>query len=88
MGIDVLHMVINWTATPAMRRLGLDTSTAQAPDEVAQEALDNMQNGPLLIHGGARALEMAVKRSVLTNRGDLVAAIASPKRTDIPHREN
>jgi short-subunit dehydrogenase len=87
-GIDVLHMVINWTATPAMQRLGLDTSTAQAPDEVAQEALDSMENGPLLILGGDKALDMAVKRSVLTNRGDLIAAIASPKRSEIPHKAN
>jgi short-subunit dehydrogenase len=86
MGIDVLHMVSNWTATPAMQRLGLDTSTAQSPDEVAQEALDNMQNGPLVILGGAKALEMAVKRSVLTNRGDLIAAVATPKRNEMPRK--
>jgi len=88
MGIDVLHMVINWTATPAMQRLGLDTSTAQAPDEVAQQALDSMENGPLLILGGDKALDMAVKRSVLTNRGDLISAVASPKRSEIPHKAN
>ena len=51
MGIDVLHMVISFTDTPAMRRLGLDTSTAQSPDDAAQNALDNMRNGPLLILG-------------------------------------
>jgi short-subunit dehydrogenase len=85
-GIDVLHMVVSWTATPAMRRLGLDTSTAQDPDEVAQEALDNMENGPLVMHGGTRALEIAAKRSVLTNRGELISTIATPQRGEIPRK--
>jgi short-subunit dehydrogenase len=87
MGIDVLHMVINFTATPAMQRLGLDTSTAQTPDEVAQEALDNMENGPLVILGGQKALDMAIKRSVLINRGALIASVATPNRMDILHRK-
>jgi hypothetical protein len=38
--------------------------------EVAQEALDNIKNGPLLILGGEKALEIAIKSSQLTNRGD------------------
>jgi short-subunit dehydrogenase len=88
MGIHVLHMVINFTATPAMLRLGLDTTTAQAPDEVAQEALDNMENGPLLILGGDKALDMAIKRSVLTDRGALITSIATANRKDMPQRKN
>jgi short-subunit dehydrogenase len=87
MGIDVLHMVINFTATPAMQRLGLDVSTAQSPDEVAQEGLDNMQNGPLLILGGQKALDMAIKRSDLIDRGALIASVATPNRKDMPHRK-
>jgi short-subunit dehydrogenase len=85
MNIDVLHMVINFTDTPAMRRLGMDTSSAQSPDEVAQLALDNLRNGPLLILGGEKALAMAVKRSGLTDRGALIATAATPRREDIPH---
>ena len=85
MGIEVLHMVITFTDTPAMRRLGMDTSIAQSPEEVAQEALDNMENGPLLILGGEKALEMAIQRSQLVDRGDLIASIATPRREDIPH---
>jgi short-subunit dehydrogenase len=84
MNIDVLHMVISFTDTPAMRRLGMDTSLAQPPEEVAQEALDNIRNGPLLIHGGDRALEMAIKRSSLLNRGELIATVATPRRQEIP----
>ena len=84
MGIDVLHIVINFTATPAMQRLGMDTSTAQAPEEVAQESLDNMENGPLLILGGKRAFDMAVQRSRLDDRAGLIATIATPRRENIP----
>ena len=54
MGIDVLHIVINFTDTPAMQRAGMDTAMAQPPDEVAQLSLDNMRNGPILILGGER----------------------------------
>ena len=72
MGIDVLHIVINFTDTPAMQRAGMDTATAQPPDEVAQLSLDNMRNGPILILGGERGLDMAIKRSGLINRAELV----------------
>jgi short-subunit dehydrogenase len=85
MNIDVLHTVINFTDTPAMRRLGMDTSSAQSPEEVAQLALDNLRNGPLLILGGEKALEMAVKRSGLTDRAALIAMVATPRRENIPH---
>jgi short-subunit dehydrogenase len=88
MGIDVLHMVVGFTATPAMLRLGLDTSTAQSPGEVAQEALENMHNGPLLILGGPKALETAVRRSVLVDRGALIATVATPNRANMPHKKN
>jgi len=84
MGIDVLHMSINYTDTPAMQRLGFDTSTAQSPDEVAQEALDNIANGPILFLGGQKAFDMAVARSQLENRGDLIKSIATPRREDSP----
>lgn len=85
MGIDVLHIVINFTDTPAMHRAGVDTSAAQAPDDVAREALDNMRNGPLLILGGQKALDMAIRRSGLINRAELIATIATPRREDIPN---
>lgn len=86
MGIDVLHMSINYTDTPAMQRLGYDTSSAQSPDEVAQEALDNIANGPLLILGGEKALEMSIKRSSLIDRGALIKSVATPRREEIPQK--
>jgi short-subunit dehydrogenase len=85
LGIDVLHMVIGFTDTPAMRRLGLDTSKAQSPDDAAQEALDNLKNGPLLILGGPKAVELAVRRSSLENRAELINSIATPRREAMAH---
>jgi short-subunit dehydrogenase len=85
MGIDVLHMSIGFTATPAMRRLGLDVAAAQEPDEAAQEALDNLANGPLLILGGEKGLELAKKRSGLDNRAELISSASTPRREDMPH---
>lgn len=84
MGIDVLHNVIGFTDTPAMRRLGMDTSSAQPPEDVAQEALDNIANGPLLLHGGQQARDLATQRSRLDDRAGLIATIATPRREDIP----
>ncbi|VWX48837.1 SDR family oxidoreductase [Novosphingobium sp. 9U] len=86
MGIDVLHISINYTDTPAMQRLGYDTSSAQSPEEVAQEALDNIANGPLLILGGQRALDTAIARSQLENRGEMIRALATPRRENIPQK--
>ena len=86
MGIDVLHMVVGFTATPAMERLGIDTATAQSPDQVAQEALDNMENGPLLLLGGQKALDVATQRSGLINRGALINSVATPNRNNIPRK--
>ncbi len=79
-GIDVLHLTIGFTATPAMGRLGYDLSAAQAPEEVAQEGLDNIANGPVWIAGGSKNLDVAIKRSAVENRADAVLAFATPGR--------
>lgn len=84
-GIDVLHMSINFTATPAMMRLGLDVSVAQPPEDVADEALAHLGKGPLVIHAGQRALDTAIARSQLENRGDVINKFATPRREEIKH---
>jgi short-subunit dehydrogenase len=80
LGVDVLHLVIGFTATPAMARLGMDLSRAQAPDEVAQEGLDNLANGPIWIVGGEPNREIARKRSVIDGRNDAIRQFATPPR--------
>jgi short-subunit dehydrogenase len=84
MGIDVLHLVINFTATPAMVRAGYDISKAQAPDEVVAEALDALGREPVHIMGGTAAQEMMARRNGIENRGDLIRSIATPRREEGP----
>jgi short-subunit dehydrogenase len=73
-GVDVLHMCLGFTATPAMRRIGLDVSMAASPDAVAQEALDNIANGPVLLSGGEPTRARAISYSQVDNRADAVRA--------------
>jgi short-subunit dehydrogenase len=79
-GIDVLHLVIGFTATPAMQRLGYNLAAAQAPEDVAQEALDNIANGPVWIVGGDQNIQRAIDRSGITDRGEAIARFATPGR--------
>jgi uncharacterized protein len=79
-GIDVLHLNIGFTATPAMARLGMDLAAAQAPEEVAQEGLDNIANGPVWLAGGPANVELAKKRSTVENRAESILAFATPRR--------
>jgi short-subunit dehydrogenase len=73
-GVDALHMCLGFTATPAMRRIGLDVSMAASPDAVAQEALDNIANGPVLLSGGEPTRARAINYSQVDNRAEVVRA--------------
>jgi short-subunit dehydrogenase len=79
-GVDVLHLNIGYTATPAMERLGYDLSTAQSPDEVAQEGLDNIRNGPVWIVGAQSNRDQARKHSQIDNRAEAIRAVTPPPR--------
>jgi short-subunit dehydrogenase len=85
MNIDVLHVVVGYTDTPAMRRLGLDTSKAQSCEDAARETLAAIRNGPLLFLGGASSVKTATLRSQLVDRGDLIRTAATPRRENISH---
>lgn len=55
-GVDVLHLVLGVTRTPAMERAGLNFDipgmrVSQAAD-VAREGLENLANGPVYVAGG------------------------------------
>ncbi len=80
LGVDVLHLNIGFTATPAMARLGIDISVAEAPAKVAQEGLDNIANGPLWIVSTKGNIERARKLSVVDGRAELVRSFAIPSR--------
>jgi uncharacterized protein len=81
-GIDVLHLNIGFTATPAMARLGIDLQYAQSPDEVAQEGIDNIANGPIWIAGGSGNHDRAVARSRVDDRAEAIRAFATPSRSE------
>ena len=84
MGIDVLHLVVNFTATPYMARAGYDIGKAQSPDDVAQEAFDALGTEPVHIMGGEAARDMMARRNGIEDRGDLILTIATPRREDGP----
>ena len=77
-GVDVLHMAIGFTATPSLQRIGIDTTLAASPDGVAQEGLDNIANGPLLLTGGAASYERGREHSRLDDRAAAVRASVIP----------
>jgi short-subunit dehydrogenase len=79
-GVDVLHLVIGYTATPAMERLGYDLATAQDPGEAAQEGLDNIRNGPVWHCGGQANLDRAAQQVRVDNRPDLVRGVVAPPK--------
>lgn len=79
-GIDVLHLVIGFTATPAMARLGYDLRAAQAPEDVAQEGLDNIANGPVWVVGGENNARLVAERSRMEDRAENVRRHATPPR--------
>ena len=82
-GVEVLHFCLGFTATPAMERLGIDISHAQSPDSAAQQALDNIANGPVFIAGGPENADRARALSTIDNRADTVRKFAIPPRSQM-----
>jgi short-subunit dehydrogenase len=83
LGVDVLHLNIGFTATPAMERLGIDLTAATPPEMVAQEGLDHIAEGPVWIAGGEPNWERARQRSVVDDRAQAIRAHATPSRKSI-----
>ena len=86
-GVDVLHLNVGFTATPAMMRLGIDTSVAEAPEVVAQQGLDNITNGPLWIVSTKGNVERAQKLSAVVGRAELVRSSATPSRDQMAEQQ-
>ncbi|WP_165943076.1 SDR family NAD(P)-dependent oxidoreductase [Gordonia zhaorongruii] len=65
-GVDVLHLVLGVTDTPAMRRAGLDFDlpglVVGRPDEVAAEGLAHLAEGPVhVVSGNERGAAVGAK---------------------------
>lgn len=57
-GVDVLHLVLGLTRTPAMERAGLRLDGAADPEDVAREGLERLPHGPVhVITGNQRGAE-------------------------------
>jgi uncharacterized protein len=80
LGVDVLHLNIGFTATPAMARLNMPVEFAEPCENVAREGLENIANGPVWIAGGADNWERARQRSVIDGRAEAVREFATPPR--------
>lgn len=83
LGVDVLHYVVSFTATPAMERLGYDLSKAQSPDDVARDALAHIADGPIKLAAGDQNVQIARDRSVVIDRGEAIKRFATPSRAAV-----
>ena len=82
LGVDVLHLNIGFTATPAMERLGMPIEFAEAPENVAREGLENITRGPIHIVSTKGTPEHVRKIAVLDDRAELIRAHAIPPREE------
>lgn len=83
LGVDVLHLNIGFTATPAMERLGMPIDLAESCDTVAREGLENIANGPLHIVSTPGNVEQVRKvGGPLEDRGRLVTENAIRPREE------
>ena len=73
-GVDVLHLVLGLTRTPAMQRKGLNFDIpgvpVSAPDEVVAEGLEHLADGPVWVTSINQPT--AVERSVALDRGGVI----------------
>jgi uncharacterized protein len=81
-GVDVLHLNIGFTATPAMARLGMPIELAETPEMVAREGLENIGNGPVWIVSTRGNVERARMISRIDDRAATVRAHAIPPRAE------
>jgi short-subunit dehydrogenase len=79
-GVDVLHLNVNFTATPAMVRLGWDVSAAEDPEDVAEEGIQHIADGPVWVVGGPRNQEESLRRLSQMPRSEAVASVTLPPR--------
>lgn len=79
-GVDVVHLCIGFTATPAMERLGLPIEFAETSEEVARQGLVNLSNGPVWVVDTKGTLEDARAKSQFDDRAEVVRKYTVPPR--------
>ena len=87
-GVDVLHLVLGVTRTPAMERAGFPVDDprlrAADPDDVAREGLAHLADGPVHVISGNE--QIAVAHSAFP-RSEVVATAARRMRAVRPEDE-
>ncbi|MBV1917258.1 MAG: SDR family NAD(P)-dependent oxidoreductase [Sphingomonadaceae bacterium] len=81
-GVDVCHLALGFTATPAMERLGLPVELAETCEEVARQGLANIANGPIWVVDTKGTLESAREMATFDNRAEIVRKFTVPPRED------
>ncbi len=82
LGVDVLHLNIGFTATPAMARLGMPVEFAEPCENVAREGLENIANGPVWIVSTPGNVDRARMISRIDDRAEAVRAHAIAPREE------
>ena len=82
LGVDVLHLNIGFTATPAMARLGMPIEYAEKCDVVARQGLEHIADGPIWIVDSPGNVENARLKAAFDDRGGLVLAHAIRPREE------
>jgi short-subunit dehydrogenase len=79
-GVDVLHLLLSFTATPAMARLGYDVSVADDPALVAQQGIDHLADGPVWVAGRSENVAEVDLRNSQMPRSEAVARVMLPPK--------
>jgi len=79
-GVDVVHLCIGFTATPAMERLGLPIEFAETSEEVARQGLENLTNGPVWVVNTKGTIDGARSANTFENRAEVVRKHTVPPR--------
>lgn len=81
-GVDVCHLNIGFTATPAMARLGLPVEFAETPHEVARQGLAHIKDGPVWVVDTKGTVDSARLSATFDNRAEIVRKYRAPARED------
>lgn len=80
-GVDVLHLVLGLTRTPAMERAGLRLDGAADPEDVAREGLERLPHGPVHHVGGRQDIAEHLSRfprdEVVTGHAEMLRKLYS-----------
>jgi hypothetical protein len=75
-----VHLNLNFTATPAMARLGYDLTGGADPEAVAEEGIAHIADGPVWVVGGRSNEVEAARRASAMPRSEAVASVVLPPR--------